>query len=177
MSLKGQKQAFVSYTYALTPGMESSTKIDWKTLTTDSVEAQHIYFHQLQPGDTLANITAKHRKSHTVAVILGNVSNSLELAPEFCEGVVKHKKNSLPMILISSEDGGNLKDFLGHHDAGELLARIESKNQVHVDLKPLSASGSTRGSASPEISRSKKAGQRSSYICDLLQQYCICLHV
>ncbi len=147
----------MSYTYALTPGMESSTKIDWKTLTTDSVEAQHVYFHPLQPGDTLASIMVKHRKSHTVAVILGNVSNSLELAREFSEGVVKSKKNSLPMILISSEDGGSLKDFLGHHDAGELLARIESKNQLHVDLKTPSASGSTRGSNSPEVPRSKSS--------------------
>ena len=149
LSLKGQKQPFVSYTYTLTPGMDSSSRVDWKVLTTEAVECQHIYYHQLQPGDTVANIAAKHKKSHTVAVILGNVENSLELAAEFSEGTGKSKKNVMPMILISSEDGASLKDFLNRHDPGELHAKIESKNQTHVDLRSR-ASSTARGSYSPE---------------------------
>lgn len=147
LSLKGHKQPFVSYTYILTPGMETS-KVDWKVLTTEAVECQHIFFHQLQHGDTLASIATRHKKSHTVAVILGNVENTLELSAEFSEGTGKSKKNAMPMILISSEDGASLKDFLNRHDPGELHAKIESKNQVHVDLH--SRASSTRGSYSPE---------------------------
>ena len=160
MCLKSRKQAFVTYTYALTPVMDSSTRVDWRPLTTDTVEAQHVYLHQLQPGDTLSSIAAKHRKSYTVAIVLSNVTNSLELAPEFSEGAVKSKKNSLPMILISSEDAGRLRDLLGHHDPGEVYARIEPKNQPHVDLSPPSATGSTRGSNSPEVLRPKRSGEQ-----------------
>ena len=151
--MKGHKQAFVSYTYALTPGMDSSSRVDWKVLTTEGVECQHIYYHQLQAGgDTLANLSSKHKKSHTVAVIVGNVDNTLELAAEFSEGIGKAKKNAFPMVLISSEDGASLKDFLSRHDPGELHAKIESKNQVHVDLKAQSSSTASRaGSYSPEV--------------------------
>lgn len=148
LSLKGQKQPFISYTYTLPPGTDNSSRVDWKVLTSDGVECQHIYFHQLQPGDTLANIAAGHKKSHTVAIILGNTENSLELAAEFSEGTGKSKKNLMPMILISSEDGASLKDFLNRHDPGELHAKIESKNQVHVDLR--ARASSSRGSYSPE---------------------------
>lgn len=164
LSLKGHKQAFVSYTYALTPGMDSSSRVDWKVLTTEAVECQHIYFHQLQPGgDTLADIAAKHRKSHTVAVILGNVENTLELASEFSEGIGKSKKNALPMVLISSEDGASLRDFLSRHDPGELHAKIESKNQAHVDLKSRASSSASRGgSGSPEVLHKPGPRQKSS---------------
>lgn len=150
--MKGHKQAFVSYTYSLTPGMDSSSKVDWKVLTTEAVECQHIYYHQLQAGgDTLANIASKHKKSHTVAVILGNIDNTLELSAEFSEGIGKAKKNAFPMVLISSEDGASLKDFLSRHDPGELHAKIESKNQAHVDLKARSSSASRAESYSPEV--------------------------
>jgi hypothetical protein len=161
LSLKGQKQAFISYTYALAPGTDSSSRVDWKVLTTESVECQHIFFHQLQTGgDTLATISARHKKSHTVAVIVGNVDNSLELAAEFSEGMGKSKKNALPLVLISSEDGASLKDFLSRHDPGELHAKIESKNQTHVDLKARGSSGSRGGSYSPEVLHKPGPGPR-----------------
>lgn len=130
--------------------MDNSSRVDWKVLTTEGLECQHIYFHQLQAGDTLAGIATRHKKSHMVAVIVGNIENNLELAAEFSEGIGKSKKNTLPMILISSEDGTSLKDLLSHHDPGELHAKIESKNQAHVDLS--SQASSSRGSYSPEMS-------------------------
>ena len=140
--------------------MEAPSKVDWKTLTSEGLECQQIFFHQLQAGDTLTAIAAKHKKSHTVAVVVGNTENSLELAPEFSEGMIRSKKNNLPIILISSEDGASLKDFLNHHDAGELIAKIESKNQTHVDLK--SQAASNRGSYSPEVPSKLSSKSRQS---------------
>lgn len=110
--------------------------MDWKILTTDGLECQHIYIHQLQPGDTLQAIATKHRKSHTVAIILVNADDTLSLPPVYSEGIAhKSKKNNLPMILISAEDGAHLKELLNQYDTGELHAKIESKNQSHVELK------------------------------------------
>lgn len=166
LSLKGHKQAFVSYTYALPPGMDSASRVDWKVLTTESVECQHIYYHQLQAGsDTLASIASQHRKSsHSVAVILGNTESHLELAAEFNEGMAKSKKNALPMILISAEDGASLKGFLNRHDPGELHAKIESKNQAHVDFKSRVSGSVSRESYSPEV-RDKPRLKSSEAVC------------
>ena len=139
--------------------MDSAVQVSWKPLAADSVEAQHIFFHPLQPGDTFASIAAKHRKSHTVAIIISNSTNSLELSPEFSEGVVKSKKNSLPMVLVSSEDGGRVRDLLGHHDPGELYARLEAKSQAHVDLKNPAVSRVAGGSQSPEMQLKQKSSE------------------
>ena len=157
LSLKGHKQPFYSCTYALPPNVESPSRVEWKILTAEGVECQHIFYHQLQPGDSLLTIATKHKKSHTVAVILGNIENNLELSSEFSDGIVKSKKNNLPMILISSEDGASLKDFLNRHDPGEIHAKIESKNQVHVNIVPSATAG--RGSCSPEVLPKSKIRQ------------------
>ena len=91
----------------------SAPKVDWKVLATEGVECQHISFYQLQRGmgDTLSAIAAKHKKSHTVAVILGNVDSGLELAPEFSEGLGKPKKGAMPMILVGAEDAAGVREF------------------------------------------------------------------
>ena len=168
LSLKGHKQTFISFTYSLAPGMDTTSRVDWKVLTTEGVECQHIYFHQLQAGDTVSAIAHKHKRSHTVAVILGNTENTLDLPPEFSVGIGKPKKNAFPMVVISSEDGASLRDFLGRHDPGELHAKIESKGQAHVDRTRASSSTSRGGSHSPDVvPKSKlKSGKRDIVCCE-----------
>lgn len=160
MSLKGHKQAFVSYTYALTTLMESGTRIDWKILSPEGVESQHVRLHALQPGDTLNSIAAKYRKTYTVAVILVNSEDNLELSPEVTEGAIQSKKTAFPIALISSEDGKSLREFINRHDTGELNAKLEAKNQLHIELKPRPmGGGSSPGSESTVTVKSRGRGE------------------
>lgn len=172
--MKGHKQAFVSYTYTLTPLMDNPVRVDWKTLTAEGVECEHIRYHHLQPGDTLSSLLAKYKKSHAVAVILVNTEDTRQLRPEFCvedsaAAPTKSKKSGLPMIVISSEDGRKLKELLNHHDPGELHARIESKNMPHVE--PLLAAASD-GDYSPST-RKKRGTFCMKYIaCNIECVWC-----
>ena len=103
-----------------------------------------MYVHQLVPGDTLRAIAIKHKKSCTDAVILVNVDDSLSIPPVYCEklpAAQKVKKNSLPMIVISAEDGLHVRELLNQHETGDLLARIESKSQTHVEKADVLAAG------------------------------------
>ena len=163
LGIKGQKQAFVTYSYALTHSSESPSRVDWKTLTTDRLECQHIYLHTLQHGDSLQAISTKHKKSHMVAVVIVNMENSLRLPLEFSEGAVfKSKKGNLPVILISMEDGAHVKDLLNRYDTGELHAKIESKNQSHVEMSGVPSGGdameSTAEGKAPKLQPSEYDG-------------------
>ncbi len=136
LSLKGQKRAFVSYSYALTPQWDSSSRVDWRVLTTESLECTHMYVHQLVPGDTLQAVASKHKKSCTDAIILVNVDDSYSIPPVYLEKLPagqKVKKNSLPMILITAEDGVHIRELLNQYETGDLYAKMESKSQAHVE--------------------------------------------
>ena len=159
LSLKGQKQAFVSYSYALTPLSDTAARVDWKILTAEGVECQHIRYHQLQTGDNLNSLATKYKKSHAVSLIIVNTEDSLELALEFKEAVVKLKKGSLSVVLISSDNGKSLREFLNRHDTGELLARIEPKNMPEVDLQSSIPPGATYSPVLPPKSGVKRLGQ------------------
>jgi len=144
LSLKGHKRAFISFSYGLTSMWDSPGRVDWRVLTSDSLECMHVYVHQLVPGDTLQAIASKHKKSCTDAVILVNVDESLTIPPVYCEkppAGQRVKKNSLPMVVISSEDGVQVRELLNQHETGDLLARIESKSQAHVEKADVLAGG------------------------------------
>ncbi len=158
VSLKGSKQPLASYTYALTMLMDSGTKMDSKLLTSEPVESQHIRLHLLQPGDTLTSIVGTYRKTYTVAVILINTQDSLELAEEFTKDTVKSKKTTFPIALVSAKDGKSLKELVGRHETGELTARLEVKNQVHIEHKPQPKGGSSPGSESTVTLNTRKRG-------------------
>lgn len=159
LSYKSQKQAFISYTYALTPLSDSPSRVDWKILTAEGLECQHIRYHQLQPGDSLNSLATKYKKLHAVSIVLANTEDSLQLAPEFKESAVKLKKGSLAVILISSEDGKSLREFLNRHDTGELYARIESKNMPQVELQSSIPPGVTYSPSPQPKSGAKHRGQ------------------
>ena len=115
--------------------MESPVKIDWKVLTSEGVECQHIRYHQLQSEENIANLVNVFKKSHAVAVILVNVEDNTRLTSEFVvEPLPSGKKISFPVIVISSSDGHMLQEALNHHDPGEINAKIEHKNQPEVKL-------------------------------------------
>ena len=139
--------------------MESGTKIELKMLTTEPVESQHIRLHTLEPGDTLTSIATTYRKSYTVAVILINTEDSLELPPAVTEGVTRSKKTAFPIAVVSSEDGKSLKELLNRHETGELCAKLEAKNQIHTELRvqPLKG-GSSPGSESTITLNTRKRG-------------------
>ena len=123
----------MSFTYALSPLMEVPVRVDWKVLTAEEIECQHIRFHQLQSNDNLNELAAKYKKGLAIAMVLVNTEDSYGLAENLCEGVLKAKKPILPAIVITSEDGKKVKEYLTRHDPGELHARFESKKQSHVE--------------------------------------------
>lgn len=156
LSLKGHKEAFVSFSYAISPFMEVPVRVDWKVLTTEGIECQHIRYHQLQHSDDLNEIATKYKKNHAVAVILVNTSDNYELPNELCVGVTRVKKPILPAIVISSEDGRKVKEYLARHDPGELHARFESKKQSHVEPTGITSEDTPSASQQPKIKRHGK---------------------
>lgn len=141
--------------------MESGSRIDWKILSLEGVESQHIRLHTLQPDDTLESIAAKYKKTYSVAVILVNAEDSLELPPQVSEGALQSKKTAFPIALISSEDGKSLREFLNRHDTGELNAKLEAKNNPHIEPKPPILGNSSPGSESTVTMKSRSKGDLS----------------
>ena len=154
LSQKGHKQAFISYSYALTPLMDAPVRAEWKTLTAEGLECQHIRCHQLQKGDILSSLVTKYKKSLAVAVILVNTEDSFQLPQEFKEDTSVVKKVNFPMVLITLEDGKSLREFLNRYEAGELHARIHPRNMPQVALLPLqSLTGATYSPSMPQKHR------------------------
>lgn len=151
----------MSFTYAISPMMEVPIRIDWKVLTAEGIECQHIRYHQLQHGDNLSTLATKYKRSLAVAMILVNTEDSFELAGELCEGVLKAKKPILPAIVITSEDGKKVKEYLARHDPGELHARFESKKQSHIEPAGAASEGTPSPSPHPKF---KRHGQCSVHI-------------
>ena len=123
----------MSFTYAISPLMETPVRVDWKILTAEGIECQHIRFHQLQQSDDLNELATKYKKSLAVAMILVNSQDNYELAECLYQGVLRSKKPILPAIVITLEDGKKVKEYLARHDPGELHARFESKKQSHIE--------------------------------------------
>lgn len=165
LSLKGHKEAFVSFTYAVSPLMEIPVRVDWKVLTAEGIECQHIRYHQLQRSDDLNELAAKYKKSLAVAMILVNTQDSYELEEDLCRGVLKAKKPVLPAIVITLEDGKKVKEYLARHDPGELHARFESKKQSHIEPTGVAIEGSPSPSLQP---KSKKHGNVLKYVVHLI---------
>ena len=128
--------------------MEVPIRVDWKVLTAEGIECQHIRYHQLQCADNLNDLAAKYKKSLAVAMVLVNTEDSYELAENLCQDVLKAKKPVLPAIVITLEDGKRVKEYLTRHDPGELHARFESKKQSHVE--PISAASESTPSPTPQ---------------------------
>ena len=113
--------------------MEIPVRVDWKILTAEGIECQHIRLHQLQQSDDLNELAAKYKKSLAVAMILVNTQDSYELAEQLYHGIVRAKKPILPAVVITMEDGKKIKEYLSRHDPGEVHARFESKKQAHIE--------------------------------------------
>ena len=138
--------------------MESGIKIETKLLASEPVESQHIRLHTLQPGETLSSIASTYRKSYTVAVILINTEDSLELPIEIEDGAVRSKKTTFPIALVSGKDGKSLRDFVTRHETGELSAKLETKNQPHIEYKRQPKGGSSPGSESTVTLSTRRRG-------------------
>lgn len=152
----------MSFSYALSPLMEVPVRVDWKVLTAEGIECQHIRFHQLQSNDNLNELAAKYKKGLAIAMVLVNTEDSYELAESLCEGVVKAKKPILPAVVITLEDGMKVKEYLTRHDPGELHARFESKKQSHVE--PTSAPSENTPFPTPQPKLKRHGKNRCMYM-------------
>ncbi len=170
LSLKGHKQPFISFSYALIPPNQSPVKLDSKILTAEGVECQHVRFHQLQHGDNVFSLAAKHRKSHAVGIVFVNIEDSYTLPPEFTDDssvvptsrsgtLLKIKKGGFPIVVVTAEDGRFLKEYVNRHDTGELHAKIEAKDMDSVEL----ASQHVPLGASYSPTPSQRSGGRSRH--------------
>lgn len=127
-------------------------------LTSESVESEHIVCHQLQPGNNLGTLIAHYKASLAVAIIFINTINTdddYELADEF-KATLSRKKEKYPVVIITSDDGKNLHDFLTHHETGEIVARIEPLDQLPVDQ--LNQSLNERVAALRNVQPSRRSG-------------------
>lgn len=133
--------------------METPIRVDWKVLTAEGIECQHIRLHQLQRSDDLNELAAKYKKSLAVAIILVNTQDSYVLAAELFQGMVRARKPIIPAIVITMEDGKKIKEYLSRHDPGELHARFESKKQAHVEPSGIANKGTPSPATQPKFKR------------------------
>ena len=101
-------------------------------LTSEPVECEHIICHQLLPGDNLGALIAQYKASLAVAIIFINTDDDYEVADEF-KATLHRKKDKYPVVIITSDDGKNLNDYLTHHEIGDIVARIEPSDLLPVD--------------------------------------------
>ena len=174
LSLKKHKQAFAAYNYALTPSMDAAVKTDWKVLTGEGVECQHIRYHPLQAGDNIAALASSFKKSHAVGVVLVNVEDSTELPAQFTQEAEQSGKikSNFPIVVISSSDGLMLQEALNHHDPGEINAKIEHKNQPEVKLLQRMLPIKAEHTPSPSL---RSSFRRQSMFCSPLY-VCTCMY-
>lgn len=136
-------------------------------LTSESVESEHIVCHQLQPGNNLGTLIAHYKASLAVAIIFINTDDDYELADEF-KATLSRKKEKYPVVIITSDDGKHLHDFLDHHEIGDIVARIEPLDQLPVDQ--LNQSINERVAALRNAPSSRRSGS-SVYSMECLLTY------
>ena len=147
--------------------MEIPIRVDWKILTAEGIECQHIRLHQLQHNDDLNELAAKYKKSLAVAMILVNTQDSYDLAKECYQGIVRAKKPILPAILITMEDGKRVKEYLSRHDPGEVHARFESKKQAHIEPSGIVRESTPSPATQPKFKRHGKCVQCTYITSDM----------
>lgn len=70
--------------------MDKCVAVDWRILTAEDVQSQHIRCHQLHPDDDLAMLVSNFKEGHAKAVILVNTQENYSIAPQFLKGMYGH---------------------------------------------------------------------------------------
>ena len=129
LKVQEQEKPFAAFTYALTPAMEKATPVNWKILVTEDVQSQHIRCHELQPGDSLAQLVRQYRSAYALAVVVINMEDSYTLAPAFLKEM---ERDNYPVLVLTKSDGKELLSHLDRYEDVYVYARVDVESMVDV---------------------------------------------
>ena len=128
---KGESQPFELFSYCPAPMMTQPIRVDWKILTQVPLEGHHILCHQLQPSDNMPSLIKSCNSEYTRGVIVITRDDSYLLSRDYkWEGI---ESPSFPICVLNNVTGSRLLEVMSHHDQGELLMNISSKNMSRED--------------------------------------------
>ena len=126
VKLQGEKEPRVCFTYAISPFMDKAINMDWKCISNEDVQSQHIRCHELQSGDNVFELFHQFKKAHSKALILINTQNNYSLDSEFVE---KIEKGWYPIVVITKDDGAVLTQLIESH-VDQVEAKIDTVSMV-----------------------------------------------
>ena len=162
-----------TFSYALFPGTEKSTPVDWKLLVADQIEGENIRCHRLLGDEQLSPLLDSFQNNHSKAVVLINTSDDYTLASGLTSGVTELH---LPVIVVSKCDGERILCCLdeGAERDEDVYARIHADNMVdEVDLIEERGTVTTQPLPSPAKTTAalKKAPSVDSSISETILMY------
>ena len=116
MRLEGKKEPFASFSYALAPMVEHPTALDWRMLSGENVQSQHLRCHKLAPGDKLAALVPEYKRAFAQAVVLVNRGDNYALEPSFLGEWVGGGGGALPVLVLPQGSGEELMGLLEEYD-------------------------------------------------------------
>lgn len=97
--------------------------IDWRPLALQEVTFPHVRLHQLHDNDSLGDfLTVMDSIPATMAIILVNTDNSLQLAEKF---VAEGQSAPIPVLVVSADTGRSIVRLV-EGNPREVEARIET---------------------------------------------------
>ena len=128
---KGESQPFELFSYCPAPMMSNPIRVDWKIVTQTPLEGHHILCRQLQPKDDLPSIIRSCSSENTRGLIIITHNESYLLSRDYnWEGM---ESPHFPVCVLNNAMGSRLLEVMSHHDQGELLMNILSKNMSRED--------------------------------------------
>lgn len=130
VKVKGEPLPLLLFNYCPAPMMTHTTRVDWRVISNEPIDAHHILCHQLQPQDNLQTFITSCNIELTRALILVTTDDSYLLSRDFMwEGMATPP---FPVCVLNNTNGLKLYESMSHYDAGDLFANISSKT-ISVD--------------------------------------------
>ena len=130
VKLQGEKKPRICFTYSFSPFMDKAIKMDWKCISNEDVQSQHIRCHELQSGDNICELFHQFKKAHSKALILINTQNNYSLNSEFVEEL---ERGWYPIVVVTKDDGAALIQLIESH-GDQVEAKIDAESMV-MNLK------------------------------------------
>ena len=100
----GRETKSFSYINLERPGL-----VEWKYISGENVNRDHIRVHQLQADDDISNLFDDFRQEYTKAVVLINCEDDLSRPYNLPEDT---KRVPFPLIMVKKSDGEKILGFM-----------------------------------------------------------------
>lgn len=126
VKVQGEKEPRICITYSFSPFMDKAIKMDWKCISNEDVQSQHIRCHELHSGDNVRELFNQFKKAHSKALILINTQNSYSLNSEFVQEI---ERGRYPIVVVAKDDGAALIQLIESY-VDQVEAKIDTVSMV-----------------------------------------------